>query len=300
MESVYDITLLTEPRYYRPKNLTPYIQDVLQEDQLVEDALRQLGFKTIRIPWSEESFDWASTKFALFRTTWDYFDRFDVFKPWLDQVSQMTQLINDSALIYWNFDKHYLQDLHVKGVSVIPTHYVYARNSEKLSEIVTNLGWQDIIIKPTISGTAKDTHLIPYAVIEQHNPLFESLKNHQDMMIQPVQEFILTTGEYSLIVIDGMYSHAVLKVAKPGDFRVQNDFGGTVHPYNPTREEIDFALAVTGQCDPQPIYARVDMIRKNDGDLALVELELIEPELWLRHRPQAAANLATAIKKVCS
>jgi len=100
------------------------------------------------------------------------------------------------------------------------------------------------------------------------------------------------------MVIDGKFTHAVLKIAKKGDFRVQDDFGGTVHNYKPTSEEIDFAERVVKACELNPIYARVDMFTDNDGQLAVSELELIEPELWFRKNPDAADKLAFAIKKL--
>ena len=99
------------------------------------------------------------------------------------------------------------------------------------------------------------------------------------------------------MVMGGQFTHAVLKIAKPGDFRVQDDFGGTVHEYQPTLEEIAFAEKAVAACDPQPYYARVDIIRDNNNELAVIEMELIEPELWFRLKPAAAEVLVEAISK---
>ena len=118
------------------------------------------------------------------------------------------------------------------------------------------------------------------------------------MMLQPFQNSIVEKGEISLIVINGKYSHAVLKKAKKGDFRIQDDFGGTVRVYTPTSQEITFAENVIKASIEPPIYARVDITTDNDGYLAIVELELIEPELWFRNNPQASIQLAEGIEKL--
>ena len=101
------------------------------------------------------------------------------------------------------------------------------------------------------------------------------------MILQPFQYNIVEKGEISLMVMNGNFTHAILKIAKKGDFRVQDDFGGSVHDYNPTQEEIDFAENTVKACQEMPIYARVDVFTDNNNTLALAELELIEPELWL-------------------
>jgi len=108
----------------------------------------------------------------------------------------------------------------------------------------------------------------------------------------------MTKGEYSFVVINGKYTHAVLKVAKPGDFRVQDDFGGTVHNHEATNEEIAFAENAVKACVEKPMYARVDVIFDNNNKLAISEIELIEPELWFRNHNDAATLLAREIKKM--
>jgi hypothetical protein len=96
-------------------------------------------------------------------------------------------------------------------------------------------------------------------------------------------------------MLGGKFSHAVLKMAKPGDFRVQDDFGGSLHDYEPAPEEISLAEYVLALCPEIPVYARVDLIRAEDGRPLLTELELIEPELWFRRNPSSAGILAGLI-----
>ncbi|MBL8508028.1 MAG: hypothetical protein JNM11_06140, partial [Chitinimonas sp.] len=112
----------------------------------------------------------------------------------------------------------------------------------------------------------------------------------------PFQPEILALGEVSLMVMDGRYTHAIRKSPKAGDFRVQDDHGGTVQPYAPSRAEVDFAEAAVAACPSLPAYARVDFVVTAAG-CRLMELELIEPELFLRFHPPAADALAAAIAR---
>ena len=117
-------------------------------------------------------------------------------------------------------------------------------------------------------------------------------------MLQPFQYDIINKGEVAFMLMNGIFTHAVLKKSKPGDFRVQDDFGGTLHDYTPTSEEIAFAEKAVAACSEKPLYARVDIINDNNGQLAVMELEIIEPELWFRRNPLSANFLASAIKNL--
>lgn len=295
-----DIVILTEDRYVNPTEINEYNKNILLEDQLVVDALKQEGLHAIRKSWSDPYFDWNSTKYILFRTTWDYFDRYDEFSKWLLEVSVKTKLLNSSKIINWNIDKHYLKDLKVKGIHICETHFIEEGSSTTLHDLHQKLGWQKTVLKPCISGAARHTYKLDLATLEKHEVIFQELISNEAMMLQPFQENIITKGEYSFVVINGEYSHAVLKIAKPGDFRVQDYFGGTVHNHKATKEEITFAENAVKACIEQPMYARVDVITDNNNKLAITEIELIEPELWFRKHHDAAVLLARAIKKLVS
>jgi glutathione synthase/RimK-type ligase-like ATP-grasp enzyme len=293
-----DIVILTEDRYVNPPEINVYNKNVLLEDHLVIDALKLEGLNAIRKSWSDPEFDWSSTKYILFRTTWDYFDRYDEFSTWLTEVSTKTKLLNSAKIINWNIDKHYLIDLKTKGIHICETHFIEKGPSTSLQELHKKLGWQKTVLKPCISGAARHTYKLDTSNLEQSEAIFQELISKEAMMLQPFQENIMTKGEYSFVVINGEFSHAVLKIAKPGDFRVQDDFGGTVHNHNATKEQIVFAENAVKACIEQPMYARVDVIIDNDDKLAISEIELIEPELWFRNNPKAAIKLAKAIKKL--
>ncbi|MFA5834965.1 MAG: hypothetical protein WDA22_15925 [Bacteroidota bacterium] len=294
----YDITLLTAERYLRPTNPDWYVQQILQEDQLVSDALERKGLRVHRLDWSNKEFDWSSTQFALMRAAWDYTERYSEFLNFIRNVSEKSVLINPPKTILWNIDKHYLRDLEKFGIAIPETIYIEKNESTSLRHLHHQYGLKDSILKPVMSGGARHTYRLNNHNLDQHETIFQQLISQEAMMLQPFLDSVITYGEITLIVIGGTYTHAVLKKAKPGDFRVQDDFGGTVHHYTPTKEEISFAERTVSVCEPVPVYARVDLLRDNNGNLAVSELELIEPELWFRFHPPAAEMLAIEIAKM--
>lgn len=293
-----DITLLTCRAYYKPDNITPYIQNILLEQELLKSAFESQGLKVDITYWDNPSYEWQQTKSVLFRTVWDYFERFDEFWDWLEQVKTKTRLINSYELIKWNIDKHYLRDLKNNDIQVVPTYFADKGNNISLQEIANLSEWKHIVIKPAISASAFNTYKIINDEIEQKEQLFHELLQTHDMLVQPFFPTISELGEASLMVFGGKFTHAILKKAKTGDFRVQDDFGGTVHDYNPTQEEIKFAEKVFQSCTSLPIYGRVDIVWDSNKHIYLSELEIIEPELWIRNRPESANKIAEAVNKI--
>ncbi|MFT6850400.1 MAG: hypothetical protein ACJATA_001213 [Sphingobacteriales bacterium] len=292
----YDVTILTEQRYYNPKEIDEYISNVLMEDQLLQNALENEGLNVTRKPWDHPNFDWAQTKSVIFRTTWDYFERFPEFSKWLTKISELTKLINSEKIIRWNIDKHYLIDLKNQGVNIIPSYFIEIGDCNKLKHHVENTGWNDLILKPAISGTARHTYRFSASETNQIESVFNDLIRNESMILQPFITSIKTMGEVSHVLINGKHSHSVLKRAKEGDFRVQDDFGGTLHSYEPSKIEIDFAENAVTKCIEMPLYCRVDVVWDNNENLAISELEMIEPELWLRRETKAPKLLAKAVK----
>ena len=293
-----DVTLVTCRAYYEPDKISPYIQNILLEQELLKASLEAQGLKVDITFWDNPSYEWQETKSVLFRTVWDYFERFDEFWEWLEQVKTKTRLINSYELIEWNIDKHYLRDLKNNGIQVVPTYFADRGNNIGLKEIAKLNDWKHIVIKPAISASAFNTYKITNDEIEQNEQLFHELLQTHDMLVQPFFSTISELGEASLMVFGGKFTHAILKKAKAGDFRVQDDFGGTVHDYNPTQEEVKFAEKVFQSCTSLPIYGRVDIVWDSNKHIYLSELEIIEPELWIRNRPESANKIAEAVNKI--
>ncbi len=297
-----DIALLTSHRYLasQAREGDWYLDNILHDDRLLQLALQQLGLSSQRVDWADPSEDWSRFRCAVFRTTWDYFDRFAEFNAWFDRVQSQTQLFNAPPIIRWNMDKHYLADLDAKGVSIVRSHFIERGTTLELRALLDETGWDQAVIKPCVSGGARHTYRVDRASARQLQPIIQALLATKAFLLQPFEPAIMAQGEDSLMMIGGRYSHAVRKVAKPGDFRVQDDHGGTVHAYEPTAAQIALAERAMAACDTMPIYGRVDMVRVGAVDAAgghdaVMELELIEPELWLRLHPPAATLFAEAI-----
>lgn len=292
-----DVALLTERRYIAATAPAGdwYLENILHDDHLLQAALNQLGISSVRVDWSHPDEDWSAFRCAVFRTTWDYFNRFDDFIAWLPRVQSQTNLCNEPSLIRWNMDKHYLTDLKARGVSVVPSLFVERGTQIGLRELLDQSGWYNAVIKPCVSGGARHTYRLCPENAEQVNGVVQRVLTSESLILQPFQQAIVERGEDSLMLFNGQFSHAVRKVAKPGDFRVQDDHGGSVHSCLPAPAQIKLAEDAIASCEPVPVYGRVDMVQDGQGHWMVMELELIEPELWLRYHPPAATALALAI-----
>ena len=292
----FDVVVLTADAHLpAPAEDDWYNRQIHREEALLIDGLRANGLRVVRRAWSDPHFDWSRTRSAILRSTWDYFHRFGEFQAWLHRVRRATSLINDARLIDWNLDKHYLADLAKAGVDVVPTHYVERGSGESLATVMGRRGWREIVFKPAVSGAARLTYRVDATTLDAMEPLFARCVADEAMLVQPFLPDVLVDGELSLIVIAGRCTHAIRKRARPGDFRVQDDHGGTVHPHQPTSEEIRFAEAAVASCPAAPAYARVDAVRDFAGSLRVMELELVEPELFFRFHEPAARALADAV-----
>ena len=296
----YDVVVLTDSRYVNPLKTNTYISNVLREDELVINALKEKNLSVVKKDWNDSIFDWETTRSILFRSTWDYFDKFELFKKWFNKTKNKCLMINSTETIEWNIDKHYLLDLQEHQIPIPNSEFIKRGSSIDLSLLMQKKNWNEIVVKPTISGAAKNTYRLKEEEIIQFGPTWEKLIYKEDFIVQEFQNNVISEGEVAMIVIGGKFTHAVLKKAKEGDFRVQDDFGGSIAIYNPSEEMVKLAEKCTRILTPIPSYARVDIIRDNLGELAVSELELIEPELWFRLNPNAAQKLAQHVDLILS
>ena len=318
-----EIWLLTEHQYASlspdQKDLPPYMQHVLVEDDTVLKALESRGVLVQKVDWADAQLDWGRPDALLFRTTWDCFERWPEFSRWLKDASLQSTLLNDAKIVRWTLNKKYLLDLERCGLRIVPTTGWEQGVSIAMSDVSSESGWDDVVIKPLVSGAAMDTHRVhgPTDALHVSPPdpnglsaqeLWSHLLDRQGMMAQPFLPSVAQHGEISVIWVHGKVTHAVHKRAKEGDFRVQDDHGGTVHRHELQKDELDFAIRTMAVCQewllshdmPPPLYARIDMVIDLDGEWALSELEMVEPELWFRFCPQAADELAVGAVSMLS
>jgi glutathione synthase/RimK-type ligase-like ATP-grasp enzyme len=211
-------------------------------------------------------------------------------------TKEKTIFINSVEIIKWNIDKHYLKFLQKKGINIAPTTFIEKNDCKSLSKLFLKSKWEKAVLKPAISGAARNTYCITKQNYTELEDIFNKLITKESMLLQEYLSDITLNGEISLIMIGGEYTHAVRKTAKKGDFRVQDDHGGKVNKYNAKESEIKFANKCLEACPYKTTYARVDIIYDNNNEPSLSELELIEPELWFRNNKNSAKLLANKIK----
>ena len=256
----------------------------------VESAvLERAGIEVEPRPWTEPG-DLAGFDLVMPLVAWGYHLDPPRWHALLDRLeAEGRKVLNPVPLLRWNSDKRYLAELGRKGVAVIPTRIAEQIDEAALAEARAEYG-AELVIKPPISASADGTHRLL-----AHDPLPEESRGRA-MMIQPFLRSVAEEGEYSIMLFGGEYSHAIVKRPKAGDYRVQPHLGGTEVPCTPPAGAIDLAKAALAAAPAEAAYARVDMIRDGSGALAIIELELIEPALWLQHAPGGGASFAEVIK----
>lgn len=269
----------------------------LREDDLpLRDALDALGIEPVPIVWDEEA-DWTRFDACLLRSVSDYHVKFKKFKSWIGDVAGAIPLWNSYDLTLWNSDKSYLRDLAEQGVPTIPTVWLPQGSGTDLHELLDTEHWTEAIVKPAIGLGSQNLYRVKEGERELAQGLVDLQRDH-NVLVQPFLHSVEERGETSLIFIAGELTHTVKKRPMAGDFRVQKPFGGTSETFEPTRDEEEVARQALDCLDAVPLYARVDLVASASGDPLLIELELIEPDLFFRHEPRAPALLANAIAEL--
>lgn len=268
--------------------------DLKVDDELLRKDLEERGCEVAPVVWSERRTDWDDFDLCLIKSTWDYHLEYDGFLRWAQQVEAATALQNPAKLIAWNSDKSYLRELGEGGARTVPTIWMSRASEIALEEVLAERGWDQAVVKPVVDLGANNLHRVRRGDEGGEAALAEVLRHH-DAMVQPFLPSLEERGETSLIYIDGVFTHAVRKRPATGDFRVQSIWGGTFERTEPEPAQIDLAETAIAQLGPPPLYARVDLVQDLDGRPCLIELELIEPNLYLGTHPAAAERLADAI-----
>lgn len=253
-------------------------------DQALALALREQGFDVHPVIWSGTHQDWREFDAVVVRSCWDYHLRLEEFLAWIARLERNgVAVLNSPHLIRWNANKIYLAELAAAGIPTPDTIFVEPGMELDLARVCASRNWTSAVVKPMISASAHCTER------RRSGPV------HGPAMVQRYIAAIETEGEWSLIYFRDAFSHAVIKKPREGDFRVQNNFGGTVRVAEPGRESLAFAEAVLSRLAWPAMFARVDMVA--DGpSIQLMELEVIEPELFLDLVPGSSRRLASAIR----
>lgn len=265
------------------------------DDAHLLDACKAAGVRAETIPWDAPGADWASHDAVLVRTTWDYYLRHAEFLAWVQaREDEGANLWNPAPVLRWNSDKRYLGELAAKGARVVPTRYVARGVAVKLARLMDEEGWDDVVVKPVVSAGAYCTFRATRRDAPSAQRAFEELVAHDDAMVQPfVRE--VAQGEWSLMFFDGAFSHVALKVPAKGDFRCQEKHGGAVEAAVAAPAHIEAARRILDLVGQPLLYARVDGVLVG-GAFTLMELEVLEPELFFRTSVGSAGRFVEALR----
>jgi glutathione synthase/RimK-type ligase-like ATP-grasp enzyme len=261
------------------------------EVHVAADALRAAGVSTDVVSWDEDR-DWGAYELVVVRTPWDYFDRVTQFLDWAARVERETSLVNPADVLRWNSHKGYLAEFTAKSVPTVPTRLVPGPSTD-VADQIREVPWEEIVVKPAVDGGARhawrglrdDPSLSRVA---------ERLTEHGDVVVQPFVPAIVD-GERSLVFLGGRFSHAVRKVPKAGDYRSQRHLGGHEVDHEPNSAELQVALAAMAAAPGRLTYARVDLVDW-EGAPVLIELEVIEPDLFLRDVPERVDRFVEVVR----
>lgn len=250
-------------------------------------ALDRHGVVPIDVPWDHPTFDWAKVAVAVVRSCWDYHLRLPEFLAWSRRVPR---LLNPARVLAWNAHKGYLRQLEARAVPTIETAWIPQGTAPLLTHVLAAHGWNRAVVKPCVSGGAYLTQRCSLLDWKDGQRTLEEILTDGDAMVQPYLSAVETSNERSLVFIDGVFSHAVRRdpVLSTG-----RHTAAIVAASDEERWAAEHALRGL-ELGPL-LFARVDLIRDDRGDLRLMELELIEPSLFLGLHVAAADTLAEAI-----
>jgi len=283
-----------------------------RDDAALIERLARHNITATPVPWTDTAHPWTDP--VLIRTTWDYMNNLPAFLDWLDRTAARTAVLNPPSLVRPNTDKTYLKRL---APHTVPTIWLGpAPNAAAISHALDDAqsrGWHHLAVKPTVDAGAKGLLIAPADERDRithhihaitHNPSTE-----RGAIIQPLLETLPTRGEPSVVLIEGEPTHAVRKTPAPGDYRCQGEFGGTYTLEQPSPQALELVSRASAlwASEPQPpLYARVDTVelppplRTNPSaarEGAIIEVELIEPELFFTMATSAADRLAEALRR---
>lgn len=267
------------------------------EDRNLLERLKAAGWDAEKKDWKDSDTDWTAYELVILKSPYDYHNRLDEFRVWLHKLATAgVQLLNPVEMVLWNADKHYLKEIAAAGFDIIPSVFLEHDTVTDLASLFDRLGADKIIVKPCVSGGSKNTFtLVRGETALDAHPL-QQLLPKEAFIAQPFMQEI-QEGEWSMLFFGGEYSHTIVKKPKAGDFRVQPQYGATIHAATPAAAVIEKATALVRRFAGGALYTRVDGVLA-DGKLALMELELIEPLLYTVFDEQSFERYVKALDKV--
>ncbi|WP_051772452.1 ATP-grasp domain-containing protein [Saccharothrix sp. NRRL B-16314] len=274
-----------------------HLPDLAPDDQELLHALRRAGVETDVAVWDDPAVDWSEAAVTVIRSVFDYHLRSDEFLAWVDRVEPLTSLQNSPEIIRWNSHKSYLKAVSEAGFPIIPTEWVERGKSVDLPSVLAARGWPEAVVKPAISASAHGALKVSADNHDEAQAHLDGLVDKVDALVQPYLYDFETTGESSVIWLGGEQTHAV---RRPSGMHTSLEVAHVGAPLQPAAEEVALATAVYDWITPKPLYARIDLLNTKDHGLLVLELELVEPALYLRHSTAIADKFAAGVQRLLS
>jgi len=275
--------------------------ELYTDDLPLKSYLESRGVVTSVVIWNDSEIDWKKYDVLVIRSIWDYIKDIDVFSAWLDFLrSHHIKVLNPISVMEWNKQKHYLLELADQGILIPPTIYIKKNTKINLQYEIEKVSWNKAVIKPTISVGAIRTWVLTKENADTLQADVDLLLSEQDIFIQKFAEEIKSQGEISIVYFNKKYSHAVLKRPKENDFRVQFQYGGTYEKYIPADSLLQSLETILSNIKAELLYARIDGYITSEGRFCLMEIELIEPVLFVSSDQDAPKNFYTALLEIIS
>jgi glutathione synthase/RimK-type ligase-like ATP-grasp enzyme len=266
------------------------------DDELAIEPLRELGWRVDLVSW-RAAVEWRDYDVVVIRSTYDYITAPNAFLTVLERIERSgTPLLNGVETVRWNLRKTYLADLAERGVPVVPTVWRDRLRPGELPELLRAVGGAGAVVKPVVGANAEGAWRLDARTVDGRAGEIEAYYADRALMAQPFVHAVLTEGEFSLFYFNGEHSHTILKTPAAADFRVQEEHGGHIRAVQADAGLLDAGRTALRAIGHVPLYARADFVRANEGGgFWLMELELIEPSLYLRMDPGAPGRFARAI-----
>jgi len=277
---------------------TNELKEIDRDDRTLVAALEEESLRVRLEAWEDYHPNPETESAVIFRSSWGYYKDLIRFKRLLKELAKTNLFIwNPLTIVRWNLDKKYLLELRKKSCPVIPTRTLEPTHIFDFQALSVELGTSELVIKPTVGAGSFNTFHIgegtSLAALERE---MKELRK-APILVQAYVPSIVEEGELSLIFIENEFTHCILKRPADHDFRVQENFGGHEELIPAPPAAVRIAKDILFCLDDEPLYARVDLVRTGGSHYQLMELELIEPRLWLAEFPRAASLLAQAISK---
>ena len=274
------------------------LEDFVSYDALVSDCLESRGIKVDNVSWRSPTVNWNDYDMVIIRSPWDYQQAADEFMTVMEAIDASSAVLwNPIDVVRWNVRKTYLQELHDCGITIVPTQFVQSPTDSQIRGMFEVFETDQIIIKPVVGANANDTFWLRPDSSASDLQQIELLYSGRLALLQPFIPSVIEYGETSLIFFDGEHSHSVLKTPKAGDFRVQEEHGSRIQSIAPDSALIEFSRRALAPIPQRTLYSRVDLVNLPNGQPAVMELELIEPSLYLCYDADSATRFADAIQR---